>query len=284
MRVRSCFATLRSLALSLLVAASVDGQVRPAPSAQTAASLSLRQLDVGQGDAALITTPEGKRILIDAGPEPTRVADILSASGIDTIDLVVASHAHSDHIGGMPAILSRFTVRAYIDNGIPYTSSVYRRTMSTVERTPGIQYLPATERTITLGSVTLRVLPLPLADKTQNNNSVGLLIEYGNFRALYTGDSETKELAHWLARGLIPQVAVVKAAHHGSRNGVTSQWIRTTSPRIVLISVGARNSYGHPSSATVRMWQKAGAQVYRTDLMGEITVTASRDGTFHVTK
>jgi len=247
-----------------------------------AAELSLRQLAVGQGDAALLTTPRGRRILIDAGPNAYMVAGILRNEGIDTVDLVVASHAHADHIGGLPAVFAAVVVREFMDNGIPHTTATYARTIAAVEREPGLRYLAATDRTITVDSVAFRVLPPPRTNRSQNNNSVGLLIEYGRFRALYTGDSELTELSHWIRENRVPSVTLVKAAHHGARNGVTPEWIQATSPKVVVIPVGARNRYGHPSPLVVQLWAETNAQVYRTDQMGEIEVRARRDGTFTV--
>jgi len=267
---------------SLVIAQATGSQGAAATGRGQDEVLSIRQLDVGQGDAALITTPEGRRILIDAGPNAHQVAGILRSEGIDTVDLMVASHAHADHIGGMPAVFLAVTVRAYMDNGIPHTTATYARTIAAAEREPGLQYLAATGRTITLGSATVRVLPPPRVDGSQNNNSVGLLIEYGDFSALYTGDSERRELTHWLRAEPIPSVELVKAAHHGARNGVTANWVEATAPQLVLIPAGSRNRYGHPSPFALQLWTAGGARIYRTDQMGEIEVKARRDGTFTV--
>lgn len=266
---------------SLLLAQNIAGQ-NPVHPTDVSGSLTLRQLDVGQGDAALITTPEGRRILIDAGPDRETVANILTQARVDTLDLVIASHAHADHIGGMSEVFLAVVVRAYLDNGIPYTTATYARTLTSVENEAGVQYLRPIARTITVGSVTIRVLPPPLSDNSQNNNSVGILVEYGRFRALYTGDSEQAELSQWLRDGQISRVTMVKAAHHGSSNGVTSDWVRQTAPELVLISVGANNRYGHPSPKVEQLWSGASARVYRTDQMGEIDVTARPDGGFSV--
>lgn len=266
----------------LVLTPSVEAQNSTLTAPQRQTTLSLRQLDVGQGDAALLTTPEGRRILIDAGPDKNTVADILWNAGIDTVDLVVASHAHADHIGGMSEIFFAFVVRGYLDNGIPYTTATYAHTLASVETEAGMQYFQPTDRTITVGSVTIRVLPPAHIDHSQNNNSVGLLVEYGHFRALYTGDSEQAELSQWIRDGRVSQVTLLKAAHHGSRNGVTSEWVGATSPAIVVVSVGSGNRYGHPSTDVERVWGAANARVYRTDQVGEIEVKASRDGSFTV--
>lgn len=239
-------------------------------------TLRILQLDVGQGDAALVITPENRRVLIDAGRSSEGVARMLQRLGVDTIHLVVASHAHADHIGGMATILSYFPVRAYLDNGIPHTTATYRRTMDALERS-GAQYLSPSARTITLGSLAVRVIPRPAGVSGHNNGSVGLLLEFGEFRALFTGDSERAELDRWLAATVVHNVTVVKVAHHGGRNGTTLDWILTTLPRVALISVG-RNSYGHPAPEVVQAWNGVGAKVYRTDASGTIELRASRDG------
>jgi beta-lactamase superfamily II metal-dependent hydrolase len=237
---------------------------------------------VGQGDAALITTPDGRHILIDAGPSPDAVARMLSAAGVDTLALVIASHNHADHIGGLPEVFRRFVVRAYLENGLPHTTATYARTLAAVEREPGLQYLTATDRTITIGAITVRVLPPSRIDRSQNNNSVGALIEHGRFRALFTGDSEVEQLRSWLRTGRIPPVTMLKVAHHGSSNATAPDWIRATVPAIALMSLSSRNSYGHPSPGVEMAWAAVGARVYRTDRDGTIEVLATPDGAFMV--
>ena len=256
-----------------LACAELAGQERDA--------LVIRQLDVGQGDAAVIRTPDRKIIVIDAGRSAHAVVGELQSLGVDTIDLLVASHNHIDHIGGMATLLHSFVVRAYLDNGIPHSTATYRRTVYAV-RVSGAQYLQARPRRIDLGAVKLRVLSLPPRAADQNNNSVGLIIEYGRFRALYTGDSELYELRHWLLNDSVPAVTIVKSAHHGSWNGLSPEWARATRPRAVLVSVGARNSYGHPAMHVLELWDRAGAQVLRTDWLGTIEIRADSTGSFTV--
>lgn len=244
--------------------------------------LRITYLDVGQGDATLILTPEGRRILIDAGSAGSQVAQFLVQQGIDTLDLVIASHNHADHIGGVPDVFAATVVRMYMDNGLPHTTATYRRVLFAAEIEPGLQYLEPTERTIRSGSVALRILPPPGLEASQNNNSVGVLVEYGSFRALFTGDSEHRQIAHWLSEGKVARVTLLKAAHHGAWNGATLDWIKATSPQVVVISVGGRNSYGHPSPAIVQAWLAASARVYRTDVDGSVLITAGSDGKFTV--
>ena len=262
------------------VAAAVIGCLLVA-GAVHAQTLELRFFDVGQGDAALIVTPEGKRVLVDAGPGASPVVPYLQSHHYDTLDLIVASHNHTDHIGGMAAVIASTTVRAYLDNGIPHTTATYESTVRAVAAS-GAQYLQATARTITVGSARLRVLPPPARHGDQNNGSVGILLEYGAFRALLTGDSEQDELVYWLQHDSVPPVTVVKVAHHGSRNGTTAAWVQATRPQVAVISVGAGNSYGHPAPQVIGLWENAGARVYRTDRDGTVMIEAQRDGSYIV--
>jgi beta-lactamase superfamily II metal-dependent hydrolase len=250
-----------------------------AASSLHAQQLELRFLDVGQADAAVIREG-GKTALIDAG-RSAGVVSQLRALGITMLDLVVASHNHADHIGGMTGVLGGLTVRYYMDNGVPHTTATYQRTIQAVQ-TSGAQYLRPTARVITLGAARLRVLPPPARDTDQNNSSIGILVEYGAFRALFTGDSELAELAHWLAHDSIPPVNVVKVAHHGSWNGTSDAWARTTRPQAAVISVGT-NSYGHPHARALAQWRDVGARIYRTDVDGTVLCLANKDGSFVIT-
>jgi len=263
---------LAALCLALTVGLSA--------SSIAAQQLEIRFFDVGQGDAALVREG-GKTVLIDAGPSAA-IASYLRSFRIDTIDLLVASHNHSDHIGGMTTVLNSAVVRFYLDNGLPHTTGTYQQTMRAVQAS-GAQYVQATDRAITLDSAVLHVLAPPPGVQDQNNGSVGILIEYGEFRALLTGDSEQEELGYWLGSGAIPEVNVLKAAHHGSPNGTSGEWIAATHPQITVISVGRGNSYRHPSAAVISEWAQAGARVYRTDRDGSVLVLANDDGSFVVT-
>lgn len=245
----------------------------------SAQQLEIRFLDVGQGDAALIRSGN-KTVLIDAAGA-AGVLSYLRAFHIDTIDLVIASHNHADHIGGMTGVLQSAVVRFYLDNGVPQTTATYQRTIQAVQSS-GAQYLRATARTITLGDMQVHILPPP-GGRDQNNSSVGVLVDYGEFHALFTGDSELSELKYWLANGSIQRVHVIKVAHHGSSNGSSQAWITATHPQAAIISVGAGNSYGHPCMAVIAGWEEAGARVYRTDRDGSVLVLANEDGSFVIT-
>jgi beta-lactamase superfamily II metal-dependent hydrolase len=132
---------------------------------------------------------------------------------------------------------------------------------------------------IELGSVTLRVLPPPGWNRSTNDESIGIIVEYGNFRALLTGDSEVDELNYFLELG-IPDVTVLKAAHHGARNGVTPRWVDVTRPEVVVISCGRNNAYGHPDPWALQYYEAVATDILRTDQDGTVAVYGYRDGSY----
>ena len=206
----------------------------------------------------------------------------LKELGVEEIDLLVATHPHADHIGGMADVINSIPVRFYMDNGQPHTTATYRNLLSTLQQRTDITYLVAEPRTITLGSAEIEVLLLPSANSTNlNNRSVGLVLRYGSFLAFLSGDSEVQELSFWVQHGLIPDVTVLKAPHHGSHNGFTWEFLQTAQPEVVVISVGA-NSYGHPRPEALQAYSSVAKVVVRTDHDGQVTIVGHKDGRYEV--
>jgi competence protein ComEC len=138
-------------------------------------------------------------------------------------------------------------------------------------------------RTLTLGSVSIQVLPLPeRASSNLNNHSIGLVIEHGAFRAFLSGDSERPELLHFLQAGAVPDVTVLKAPHHGSDDAVSERFLDVARPEVVVISVGHGNGFGHPSAAALHTYPRYAREVYRTDVHGQVTVLGFEDGSYEV--
>jgi beta-lactamase superfamily II metal-dependent hydrolase len=208
------------------------------------ARLRVHFLDVGQGDAVLIQSPSGQNVLYDGGERPAVLLDHLRRLGVSKIDLVIASHNHVDHIGGLVDAIRAFPPRFYLDNGIAATTLSHQRVLTAV-RDVGAQLLESTNRRIALGDATLVVVAPPrIAAWEQNDNSVGAIVEYGPFRLSLAGDAEPPQWAWWLAREQFSRVDVHKASHHGSRNGDTPAALVRLSPEVVVVSAGRANSYG----------------------------------------
>ena len=238
-------------------------------------------LDVGQGDAILIQAPEGQTALIDAGRGD--IVPLLREIGVTQIDLMVATHPHADHIGGMARVIESIPVRFFMDNGDPHTTATYRELIAALEARPEITYLEATPRTISLGSATLEVLPLlPRGTTEHNDRSVSLVLRFGDFTALLSGDSEVRQLTHLVGLGAVPALTLLKAAHHGSDNGFTWSFLQAARPRVVVISVGGDNSYGHPRREALDAYAATARETFRTDLHGHLQVRGYGDGSYVV--
>jgi beta-lactamase superfamily II metal-dependent hydrolase len=249
----------------------------PASVTPLAAQVELTFLDVGQGDAAFIRTPEGQVALVDGGPFD--IVNRLRGYDIASLELVIASHGHEDHIGGLPGVLRSLPVQSFMHNQLPASTMVYGDLMAAVHESD-VRVIRPAGQTLQLGSVALKVLPMSGLDG-QNNNSIGIVVQYGEFQALLTGDSEIEALNFWLDRGM-PDVTLLKAAHHGARDAVSPRWVDVTRPEVVVISAGAGNSYGHPHPWALRYYNAVADVIYRTDLHGDVTVIGNRDGTYEV--
>ena len=247
-------------------------------------SLELHFIDVGQGDSVLVRSPSGQNVLIDGGRSDGDARAYLQASGVQTLDLVIATHADADHIGGLEEVVRTYRPRLFMDNTLSHDTQTYRGLLEAV-RDVGAQVVPPTARRIGLGDASLQILPPPLAGGLDsNNNSVGVIVSYGDFDAALTGDAEQPEFNWWLSNipELLHSVQVYKAAHHGSPNGDSAESMAAFDPETVVISVGLDNSYGHPSEEALALYNSVGARIYRTDLNGMVVVTAEADGTYRV--
>jgi len=249
-----------------------------------AAALELHFVDVGQGDGVLIALPDGRHVVVDGGNDDGVMLRYLQATGVTQLALVVASHAHADHIGGLAAVIDAYRPAFVLDNAVAHTTLTYQRYLGAVERS-GAQLIEPTARTISLGDVRLHVLPAPQRSSWgHNDNSVGVIVEFGDFRASLTGDAEPRLFDWWLATvpGQLRDVQVHKASHHGSSNGDTDAALARLRPEVVVVSAGAGNRYGHPDASALSLYQHHGATVYRTDLHGSVVVHANADGSFRV--
>lgn len=262
----------------LLLAVFVSGYA-------SAQALTIRFLDVGQGDAVLVTAPEGQSLMYDGGHSESRMRELIRQYQISNVALVVSSHADADHITGLIPILALNKPKFFVNNGIAASTQTFDRLMNVVSQA-GTQGMLAADQVFNLGSVKVTVLapPAGMPRGYQNVNSVGLLIEYAGFRALMTGDSELLETSGWLRKyppSFLGPINVYKSIHHGASNGDTAIWLAAVRPQNVVISVGP-NTYGHPTRTALNLYRSVGATVYRTDKQGTVTVTVQPSGAYRI--
>ncbi len=264
-----------------------------AAAAGSSPALVMTVLDVGQGDAILLQAPGGATMLVDGGGDvegrpsgydigAQRVVPALRRLGVRALDVVVLSHPHEDHAGGLPAVLKNFSVGLVLDAGLPHPAPGYTALLRWIERT-GISYRLA-RRGMRLdlgGGVGVAVLhpdePLLVGTASDANlNSIVLRVTYGTISVLLTGDLEAPIEWQLLQQGEDLRSAVLKVAHHGSATSSTPEFLDAVRPAVAVISVGAWNPFGHPHRRTLDALEAAGGRIYRTDRHGAVTI--STDG------
>jgi competence protein ComEC len=247
-----------------------------------AAGLTLDFLDVGQGDAAVIRTPGRHWILVDAGPSHEGwdagrriVAPFLARQRAERLAVAVLSHAHADHLGGMAAVLERYPPAQVVEPAEDVADPLYRAFLDEIAA-EGWAWRPARDgQRLDIDSVRLTVLHPDTAwaewRLDLNEDSVVLLVEYGGFRALFSGDAGL--LAEARLAGRVGPVDLLKVGHHGSRSASGEAWLDELRPRAAVMSLGAGNRYGHPHAEVLGRFASRGIAVYRTDRDGTVRVT-----------
>ena len=216
--------------------------------------LFITMLDVSQGDAFLIETPE-QNILIDTGDVKTRkqLVELLHACGIERLEKIILTHAHADHIGGVRAVLNNFPVDEIADNGFKSNSPLYRD-----YRTADVKFSALQDGDILdLGGgvkfIVLAPNKLFRFDNVNNQSVVGKLI-FGDFSMLFTADAE-KQLEDLLCDRDI-KATVLKAPHHGSKSSSSADFIANVKPEFVFISAGKSNKFNHPHKQSLRTYRE----------------------------
>jgi competence protein ComEC len=240
--------------------------------------LTVHFLDVGQGDAVALRTPGGRWVLVDGGSRNARVLPFLRRQGAVRLAAIVATHAHADHVGGLPAVLSALPVDVVLEPGEPLGEAPYLEFLA-ASAASGARWRAARRGDrLELDSVRLTVLSPDSAWAAEttdpNEESVVLLVEYGQVRLLLTGDAGLP--VEFRLAGRVGDLDVLKVGHHGSRSATSDAWLDEARPEIAVISVAARNSYGHPAPEVVARLIAHGVHVHRTDREG--TITLESDG------
>jgi competence protein ComEC len=298
---------LRLAALMLFVILVVI-VAHPLSARQADGRLRIDFLDVGQGDAALVTMPDGATLLVDGGGRPniqargappadeeagdatferdTRsigeavVSEYLWWRGLDSVDYILATHADADHIDGLNDVARNFHMRAALVGRAPADDAEFARFSATMRAAAVPVYLLGRGDTLRFGAVTADVLWPPRTDNTsalsRNNDSVVLRLRFGERVFLLTGDIEREAEAALVSAPEDLRSDVLKVAHHGSRTSSTAEFIARAHPKIAVISVGLSSIFNHPHAEVVERWRASGAEILTTGSSG--TITVSTDG------
>ncbi len=243
--------------------------------------LALHFLDVGQGDAAAIRTPGGRWILVDGGPTgPSSdagrsvVVPFLRRHGVKRLEAMVLSHAHADHLGGFPSVLDRIPAGEVIDPAVESAEPLYAGFLAQLDELSEPWMRARRGDAFVLDSVRFRVLHPDTAwdgwGQDLNENSLVLLVEYREFRAVLAGDAGLP--AESAMAGRVGRADLLKVGHHGSRGSTGRAWLEELQPVAGIISVGEGNRYGHPAPEAMHRLAAAAVEVFRTDRDGTIEV------------
>lgn len=240
-----------------------------------AGTLTVTWLDVGQGDAAVIQCG-GQSMLIDGG-KPEKSSYIyawLQQHGLSYLDVIVATHVDADHIGGLSGALNYASVGTAYCPVTTGTTETFQSFVKYLEQRGKQITVPTAGETFALGGAQVQILgPLHSAEDS-NDNSIVLKVSFGATSFLFTGDAERAEEQDLLNAGVNLQSTVLKVGHHGSDTSTSYPFLRAVAPQYAVISVGAGNSYGHPTEAVLSRLRDAGVTTFRTDMQGEITAVS----------
>ena len=269
---------LQTLLIALLV-------LHPLSSTRADANLHVDFLDVGQGDSALVTMPDGTTLLVDGGGNifdnsrrigETVVSEYLWWRGLDHVDYILVTHADADHIDGLNDVLKNFTVRNALIAHAPANDPEFAKFSETLKQTNTVAATLQAADVIHFGDVELSVLWPPQGGETSaNNDSIVLRLKFGERAILLTGDIEKQAERSLLDSGQTLRADVVKVPHHGSKSSSTEDFVHATAPQFAIISVGRHSLFGHPHPEVVQRWQANGATVLTTGECGTITITTN---------
>jgi beta-lactamase superfamily II metal-dependent hydrolase len=249
-----------------------------APAAALATLVEVDFIDVGQGDAILIRSKEGQTALIDGGEAGSGVLAYLTSQGVTHLNLMVATHPHSDHIGGLVDVLGAMPVDRVVTNGQPHTSQLYERFLDGIIQSEA-EFIEAKRGDVLpLGSLSFQVLnPGDSLGEDINNNSLVLRLVVGKVAFMFTGDAQTEAESSIVSSGLPLAADILKVGHHASHTSSSPAFLSAVQPSVAVYMAGSGNNYGHPHAETIAALTDAGVIIFGTDVNGTIAITT--DGT-----
>ncbi|HAS28413.1 MAG TPA: hypothetical protein DCR59_04550 [Dehalococcoidia bacterium] len=238
--------------------------------------ISVHFIDVGQGDAILIDNG-ATEILIDGGDRSSGIADYLDKYVDGNLEIVIATHAHADHIGGLISVLDKYTVEQIWYDGYSYTSKTFTDFISASEAENAEIHIAERGDVITIGELSLTVLHPDNTSSDLNNNNIVLSFKYGTVDFLFTGDAEHESEESMLLSPIIsvPDIEILKVGHHGSSTSSSAKFLSVLTPEVAIYMCKTGNSYGHPHTETIEALSDIGAEIYGTDTCGTIIITTN---------
>jgi competence protein ComEC len=237
-------------------------------------TLAVHFIDVGEGDSILLDIGD-KEVLIDGGGKSPGVVRYIDDYVDGRLEVMVATHPHADHIGGLISVLRAFEVDEIWLNGDTSTSQTYSQFMSAVNSEGAQVFTARRGDTIQAGNLTFNVLHPANLNGSTNDDSIVLSLSYGQIDFLFTGDVEQEAEASMLVQSVVPvpDVEVLKVGHHGSRTASSMQFLQVIKPECAIYMAGQDNSYGHPHEEAIANLCEIGAEIYGTDIHGTVVVT-----------
>lgn len=245
--------------------------------------LEVHFIDVGQGDSIYIKTPENKHLLIDGGPPESGkiVVDYLKNEDVQTLDILIATHPHFDHIGGLIDVLEQIPIKRIVHSGIVHPTKTYFLYMYQIWKQSIPTYIPSKdEKIFKEEQLTLEVLNRELEYDSINDNSFVLRLTYENLTLLLLGDIERKGEEHLKASKDL-EADIIKIAHHGSNTSSSFDFLNEINPQVAIITYDRDNTYGHPSTRVIDNIRFLDTFIYSTATFGDIVVRM-KDGQFFI--
>lgn len=247
----------------------------------TNSTLKVHYIDVGQADSILIQTPNGKNMLIDAGnnADGSAIVAYLKKLGVNRVDVLVATHPHEDHIGGMTTVVNSFSIGKIYMPKVTNTTKTYTDLIKAIS-SKGLK-IDEAKAGVNIDidqSLSKLIIVAPNSKTYDNMNDYSAVIRlvYKSTSFLFAGDAAGVSEKEMVSNGISLSADVLKVGHHGSSTSTTSAFLKAVAPKYAVISVGKDNDYGHPNPATISRLDQAKVKIYRTDISG--TIIASSNG------